>query len=51
MVTTAQLKEKAEHCRRLARGKNDALTTHLLAALAEIFAAEANEQVAEESLR
>ena len=44
--TTAQLRDEAEHCRRLAGGKSDPLTTKLLAALAEIYATEADEQVA-----
>jgi hypothetical protein len=44
--TTAQLRDEAEHCRRLAGGRNDPLTTELLAALAEIYATEADEQVA-----
>ena len=48
ILTTAQLRDEAEHCHRLARGINDPLTTKLLAALAEIFAAEADEQVASE---
>jgi hypothetical protein len=38
--TTAQLRDEAEHCRRLAGGKSDPLTTKLLAALAEIYATE-----------
>ena len=48
--TTAQLRDEAERCRRLARGVDDPLTTKLLAALAEIYAAEADEQAAEESV-
>jgi hypothetical protein len=47
--TIAQLRNEAEHCRRLAGGINDALTTKLLAALAEIYATEADEQVASET--
>jgi hypothetical protein len=48
---TAQLRDIAERCRRLARGKYDPLTTHLLAALAETYAAEADEEAAEEAPR
>jgi hypothetical protein len=44
--TTARLRDEAEHCRRLAGARNDPLTTKLLAALAEIFATEADDQVA-----
>jgi hypothetical protein len=44
MMTTAQLRDAAERCRRLARGIGDPLTTELLAALAEIYAADADEQ-------
>jgi hypothetical protein len=44
--TTVHLRDEAEHCRRLAGGRNDPLTTKLLAALAEIYATEADEQVA-----
>jgi len=55
MSTTAQLRDKAERCRRLVRGVDDPLTTKLLAALvaalAEIYAAEADEQAAEEAPR
>jgi hypothetical protein len=51
IVTTAQLGDKAERCRRLARGVDDPLTTKLLAALAETDAAEAGEQAAEEAPR
>jgi hypothetical protein len=43
IVTTAQLRDKAERCRRLARGVDDPLTTKL--------AAEADEQAAEEAPR
>ena len=43
-MTTAQLRDAAERCRRLARGIGDPLTTELLAALAEIYAADADEQ-------
>jgi hypothetical protein len=50
IVTTAQLGDKAERGRRLARG-GDPLTTKLLAALAETYAAEADEQAAEEAPR
>jgi hypothetical protein len=46
--TTAQLRDKAERCRRLARGIDDPLTTQRLTALAEGYAAEADEQVARE---
>jgi hypothetical protein len=49
ILTTAQLRDEAEHCRRLARGNGDPLTTKLLAALAEIYATEADEQVASET--
>jgi hypothetical protein len=49
--TTAQLRDKAERCRRLARGKYDPLTTKLLAALGEINAADADVQAAEEAPR
>ena len=49
ILTTAQLRDEAEHCRRLAGGKSDPLTTKLLAALAEIYATEADEQVASET--
>jgi hypothetical protein len=49
ILTTTQLREKAESCRRLARGIDDPLTTQLFAALAEIYAAEADEQVANET--
>jgi hypothetical protein len=49
IFTTAQLRDEAEHCRRLARGNGDPLTTKLLAALAEIYATEADEQVASET--
>jgi hypothetical protein len=48
ILTTAQLRDEAEHCRRLALGINDPLTTKLLAALAEIYATEADEQAASE---
>ena len=47
MTTAAQLGDKAKRCRRLARGVDDPLTTKLLAALAETYAAEADEQAAE----
>ncbi len=47
--TTAQLRDKAERCRRLARGIDDPLTTQRLAALAEVYTAEADEQVAKET--
>jgi hypothetical protein len=43
-MTTAQLRDAAERCRRHARGIGDPLTTTLLAALAEIYAADADEQ-------
>jgi hypothetical protein len=43
-MTTVQLRDAAERCRRLARGIGDPLTTELLAALAEIYATEADEQ-------
>ena len=46
ILTTAQLRDEAEHCRRLAGGRNDPLTTKLLAALAGTDATEADEQVA-----
>ena len=46
MLTTAQLRDEAARCRRLARGIGDPLTTKLLAALAEIYAADADEQEA-----
>ena len=49
--TTAQLRDQAGRCRRLVRGVDDPLTTKLLAALAEIYAAEADERAAEEALR
>jgi hypothetical protein len=49
--TTAQLRDQAERCRRLVRGVDDPLSTKLLAALAEIYAAEADEQAAEEAPR
>ena len=49
--TTAQLRDQAERCRRLARGVGDPLTTKLLAALAETYAAEPDERAAEEALR
>ena len=49
ILTTAQLRDEAARCRRLARGIGDPLTTTLLAALAEIYAAEADEQVASET--
>jgi hypothetical protein len=49
IFTTAQLRDEAEHCRRLARGNGDPFTTKLLAALAEIYATEADEQVASET--
>jgi hypothetical protein len=48
-MTTAQLRDAAERCRRLARGIGDPLTTTLLAALAEIYATEADEQIASET--
>ena len=48
ILTTAQLRDEAKHCRRPARGINDPLTTKLLAALAEISATEADGQVASE---
>ena len=51
LSTTAQLRDQAERCRRLARGVDDPLTTKLLAALAETYAAEADEQAAEEAPR
>jgi hypothetical protein len=44
MMTTAQLRDAAERCRRLAHGVGDPLTTELLAVLAEIYAADADEQ-------
>jgi hypothetical protein len=50
-VTASQLRDKAERCRLLARGVDDPLTTKLLAALAEIYAADADEQAAEEAPR
>jgi hypothetical protein len=50
-VTAAQLRDKAERCRLLARRVDDPLTTKLLAALAEIYAADADEQAAEEAPR
>jgi hypothetical protein len=43
MMTTAQLRDAAERCRRLAHGVGDPLTTELLAVLAEIYA-DADEQ-------
>jgi hypothetical protein len=46
--TTAQLRDEDERCRRLARGINDPLTTQRLAALAEVYTAEADEQAAAE---
>jgi hypothetical protein len=49
IMTTAQLKDAAERCRRLASGIGDPLTMELLAALAEIYATEADEQVASET--
>jgi hypothetical protein len=49
ILTTAQLRDEAERCRRLARGIGDPLTTKLLAALAEKYATEADEQVASET--
>jgi hypothetical protein len=49
IVTTAQLRDEAGHCRRLAGGINGHLTTKLLAALAEIFATGADEQAASET--
>ena len=49
MSTTAQLRDQAERCRRLVRGVDDPLTTKLLAAFAEIYAAD--EQAAEEAPR
>jgi hypothetical protein len=49
MMTTAQLRDAAERCRRLARGIDDPLTTKLLAGLAEIYAADADEQDAKRS--
>jgi len=49
ILTTAQLRDEAAHRHRLARGINDPLTTKLLAALAEIYATEADEQVASET--
>jgi hypothetical protein len=49
ILTTAQLRGEAERCRRLARGINDPLTMKLLAAPAEIYATEADEQVASET--
>ena len=51
LSTTAQLRDQAERCRRLARGVDDPLTTKLLAAIAETYAAEADEQAAEEAPR
>jgi hypothetical protein len=44
MMTTVQLRDAAERCRRLARGIDDPLTTKILAGLAEIYAADADEQ-------
>ena len=49
MLTTAQLRDEAARCRRLARGIGDPLTTELLAALAEIYAADADEQDAKKT--
>jgi hypothetical protein len=49
ILTTAQLRAEAEHCRRLVGGIDDPLTTKLLAALAEIYATEADEQAASET--
>ena len=49
ILTAAQLRDEAERCRRLARGISDPLTTKLLAALAEIYATGADEQVASET--
>jgi hypothetical protein len=49
MMTTAQLRDAAERCRRLARGIGDPLTTELLAGLAEVYETEADEQVASET--
>ena len=49
ILTTAQLRDEAARCRRLARGIGDPLTTKLLAALAETYAAEADELVASET--
>ena len=49
ILTAAQLRDEAEHCRRLAGGISDPLTTKLLAALAEIYATEADEEVASET--
>jgi hypothetical protein len=49
LLTIAQLRDAAERCHRLARGIGDPLTTTLLAALAEIYATEADVQVASET--
>jgi hypothetical protein len=43
-MTTAQLRDAAERCRRVAHGIDDPWTTKLLAGLAEIYAADADEQ-------
>jgi hypothetical protein len=49
MLTTAQLRDEAARCRRLARGIGDPLTTERLAALAEVYATRADEQVTSET--
>jgi hypothetical protein len=46
ILTTAQPRDEAEHCRRLPPRISDPLTKKLLAAFAEIYSTEADEQVA-----
>jgi hypothetical protein len=46
--TTAQLRDKVERCRRLARGVNDTVATQRLVALADECTAEADKQAAHE---
>jgi hypothetical protein len=46
--TTAQLRDQAERCRRLARGIDDTFAAQRLTALANEYAAEADKQAANE---
>jgi hypothetical protein len=47
-TTTAQFRDKAERCCRLARGVNDTVATQRLGDLADEYPAEADKQAADE---
>jgi hypothetical protein len=47
-TTIAELRDKAERCRRLARGVSDTVATQRLSELADEYTAEADKQAANE---